>query len=71
MLPVACVATHGRPHVLMRASFTCQMTAPTSRWLAAWLECMRRDTPASACIAERPGHMHRDTSSFLIGLRDF
>ncbi|WZY72429.1 hypothetical protein YC2023_004669 [Brassica napus] len=28
MLPVACVETHGRPHALMHASFTCQKTAP-------------------------------------------
>ncbi|KAF3511984.1 hypothetical protein F2Q69_00007534 [Brassica cretica] len=28
MLPVACVATHGRPHALLHASFTCQETPP-------------------------------------------
>ncbi|KAF3611420.1 hypothetical protein DY000_02049385 [Brassica cretica] len=28
MLPVACVATHGRPHTLFHASFTCQETPP-------------------------------------------
>ena len=28
MLPVACVATHVRPHALLHASFTCQETPP-------------------------------------------
>ncbi|KAF2557753.1 hypothetical protein F2Q68_00016317 [Brassica cretica] len=28
MLSVACVATHGRPHALLHASFTCQETPP-------------------------------------------
>ena len=64
ILPVACVATHGRPHVLMHASFTCQMTAPTSRWLAAWLECMRRDTPPSACRFAFADRRYCDTSSY-------
>ncbi|KAF3601386.1 hypothetical protein F2Q69_00036429 [Brassica cretica] len=28
MLPVACVATHGRPHPLLHACFTCQEARP-------------------------------------------
>ncbi|KAF2530836.1 hypothetical protein F2Q70_00029205 [Brassica cretica] len=28
MLPVACVVTHGRPHSLLHASFTCKETPP-------------------------------------------
>ena len=64
MISVACVATHGCPHVLMHASFTCQMTAPTSRWLAAWLECMRCDTPASACRFACAYRRYFDTSSY-------
>ncbi|KAF3527311.1 hypothetical protein DY000_02039488 [Brassica cretica] len=36
-------------HVVRHVSHTCKRTPLTSRWLAAWLECMRRDTPPSAC----------------------
>ena len=36
----------------------------TSRWLAAWLECMRRDTPASACRFACADRRYCDTSSY-------
>ncbi|KAF2605727.1 hypothetical protein F2Q70_00024842 [Brassica cretica] len=36
-------------HVVRHVSHTCKSTPLTSRWLAAWLECMHRDTPPSAC----------------------
>ncbi|KAF2573165.1 hypothetical protein F2Q70_00002242 [Brassica cretica] len=46
MLPVACVATHGRPHVLMHDSFTCQMTAPRPDGLLhGWSACVATHRP--------------------------
>ncbi|WZZ57540.1 hypothetical protein YC2023_057647 [Brassica napus] len=36
----------------------------TSRWLAAWLEFMRRDTPASACRFACADRRYCDTSSY-------
>ncbi|KAF2605726.1 hypothetical protein F2Q70_00024843 [Brassica cretica] len=53
-----------RTHVVRHVSPTCNRTPLTSRWLAAWLEWMRRDTPASACRFACADRRYCDTSSY-------
>ncbi|KAF3499305.1 hypothetical protein F2Q69_00042143 [Brassica cretica] len=49
-------------HVMRHVSNTCRRTPLTSRWLAAWLECMRHDTQLPTCRSACIGYMRGDTS---------
>ena len=46
MLPVACVATHGRPHALLHASWPCHKTPPRPLALQhVWCSCIATHGP--------------------------